>query len=71
MREPVPPIGVEPLVRFTGGLLTARQVATFMGVSEKTVRRLMASGRLRCIRIGRLARIDPGDVSRFLAARTE
>jgi excisionase family DNA binding protein len=53
------------------GLLTIRQVAVYLAVSEKTVRRLIAAGRMRCVRIGRLIRIDPGDVSRWLSARKE
>jgi excisionase family DNA binding protein len=53
------------------GFLTVREFAGFLGVSEKTVRRLIATGRLRCIRIGRLVRIERGDVSRWLSARKE
>ena len=59
--EPNPPLG----------LLTARQLAALWHVSEKTLRRWMASGRLPCIRVGRLVRFDPGDVSRWLSARKE
>ncbi len=58
-------------VRSREGLLTVRQVAAHLNVSEKTVRRLIASRQLRCIHIGRLTRIDPGDVSRWLSARKE
>ncbi len=62
-----PSLGVRP----REGLLTVRQVAAYLGVSEKTVRRLIANGQLRCIHIRRLTRIDPGDVSRWLSARKE
>lgn len=62
-----PTVGVPP----RENLLTVHQVAAQWGVSERTVRRLIATGRLRCIRIGRLVRIDPGDVSRWLSARKE
>lgn len=58
-------------VRPGDGLLTVRQVAAYLGVSERTVRRLIATGQLRCIHIGRLTRIDPGDVSRWVSARKE
>jgi len=72
MREHVPTANGPALsTRLQEGLLTVRQVAALWGVSEKTVRRLIATGRLRCIRIGRLIRIDPGDVSRWLSARKE
>jgi len=72
MRESVPAVsgstvGAKP----REGLLTVRQVAAYLSVSERTVRRLIATGQLRCIRIGRLTRIDPGDVSRWLSARKE
>jgi excisionase family DNA binding protein len=52
-------------------LLTAHQLAQRWQVSEKTLRRWMASERLPCIRVGRLVRFDPGDVSRWLSARKE
>ena len=41
------------------GLLTARQVAENWQVSERTVRRLIADGRLRVVRVGRAVRIPP------------
>ncbi len=72
MRESWPAMGGPAMgARSREGLLTVRQVAVYLGVSEKTVRRLIASGQLRCIHIGRLTRIDPGDVSRWLSARKE
>ena len=72
MREPPPAVTGSPSGgRLGGGLLTVRQVAAYLGVSEKTLRRLIATKGLRCFHVGRLARIDPGDVSRWLAARKE
>jgi len=72
MRESVPGVTGPSLgARSREGLLTVRQVAAYLSVSEKTVRRLIALRQLRCIHIGRLARIDPGDVSRWLSARKE
>ena len=53
------------------GLLTARQLAAQWHGSEKTLRRWTVSERLPCIRVGRLVRFDPGDVSRWLSARKE
>lgn len=46
-------------------LLTLPEVAAFLSVSPKTVRRL----RIPCFRIGRSVRYRPSDVERFLAAR--
>ena len=51
-------------------LLTLGDVAEFLSVSERTVRRLVASGALPSIQLGRrVIRFDPADVRRFLAAR--
>ena len=50
-------------------LLTIRDVADRLRVSERTVRRWIANGDLAVLRpgaSGRLVRIDPDDLSRFL-----
>ena len=52
-------------------LLTVGEAASWLNVSEKTIRRLIASGRIKCIRLGRLVRLEPADVSRFVEARKE
>jgi excisionase family DNA binding protein len=52
-------------------LLSPRQAAELFGVSLRTIRRLVTSGELRCVRVGRLVRFHPGDVSRWLSAHTE
>ena len=52
-------------------LLTAHELAQRLRVSEKTLRRWTVAERLPCIRVGRLVRFDPGDVSRWLSARKE
>ena len=52
-------------------LLTARETAALLAVSLRTVRRLQAAGELHCVRVGRLVRFHPGDVSRWLSAHTE
>lgn len=56
--------GVEPL-------MTLREVAATLQVSEKTVRRLVASRRLPCLRVGRQLRFAPSDLLRWVSARTE
>jgi excisionase family DNA binding protein len=46
-------------------LLTLAEVAAYLQLSQKTVRRL----RIPCVRLGRSVRFRPSDVERFLAAR--
>lgn len=46
-------------------LLTIEQVAAWLQVSPRTVRRL----RIPCVRVGRLVRYQASDIARFLAAR--
>jgi excisionase family DNA binding protein len=53
-----------------GQLLTIEQVAEFLGVSTKTVRRLMQRG-LPSVRFGRLVRFEPRDLLRWVEARKE
>jgi excisionase family DNA binding protein len=53
------------------GLWPLHETAAFLGVSKRTIRREVAAGRIRCVRIGRRLLFDPTDVSRFVAARKE
>jgi excisionase family DNA binding protein len=48
-------------------LLTVAQAATILSVSQRTVRRLIASGTIRGIRIGRLVRLRPRDMEQCIA----
>lgn len=50
-------------------LLTPREVAEVMRVSTMTVYRLIKSGQLRAIRVGKHLRIRGNDVVEFLDAR--
>jgi excisionase family DNA binding protein len=52
-------------------LLTIREVAAQLQVSERTVRRWIAGEKLPCLRLRRLVRVDPGDLFRWLSARKE
>ena len=52
-------------------LLTIEQVAAFLSVSPKTVRRLVTGRRLPCIRLGRVLRFQQADLFRFVEARKE
>jgi excisionase family DNA binding protein len=49
-------------------LLTVAEVALRLNASEKTIRRLIDSKQLPVIRCGRLLRIHPDDLERFIAA---
>jgi excisionase family DNA binding protein len=51
-------------------LLTLQQVAEYLNVSLKTVRRLLLRG-LPSVRIGRLIRFRQQDVARWIEARKE
>ena len=51
-------------------LLTIDQVASVLGVSPKTVRRLLGRG-FPCVRVGRSVRFEPQAVGRWLSARRE
>ncbi|MDH3045344.1 helix-turn-helix transcriptional regulator [Gordonia alkanivorans] len=49
--------------------LSLQDVAAELGVSDRTVRRYVANGDLRAIRVSsRIIRIDPADLDAFLAA---
>jgi excisionase family DNA binding protein len=47
-------------------LLNVRSVADRLSVSEKTVRRLIESGRLPAVRVGGQVRIDPDELEAWL-----
>ena len=51
-------------------LLTIQQVAEYLNVSSKSVRRLMSRG-LPSVRLGRLVRFSQQDVARWVEARKE
>ena len=48
-------------------LLTVADAATILNVSERTVRRLIASGSIRAVWIGRSVRVRPRDIERLIA----
>lgn len=47
-------------------LLTYRQAAQVLGVTDRTLRTLVREGRLPAVRFGRSVRIDPADLRRFI-----
>jgi excisionase family DNA binding protein len=54
----------------TAKLLTVQDVAERLAVSPRTVKRVLASGELPVVRLGRAVRIREEDLRKFLAART-
>jgi excisionase family DNA binding protein len=57
--EPKEPADLEPL-------LTLEQVAPLLGYTHWSVRQLVKSGKLRCIRFGQKILLEPSEVRRFL-----
>lgn len=53
-----------------GRLLTVNEAAERMGLSARTLRRLVQQRRIRHLRIGRLIRISAWDVDDFVANST-
>jgi excisionase family DNA binding protein len=53
-----------------GRLLTVSEAADRMGLSDRTLRRLVQQRRIRHLRIGRLIRISTWDVDEFVADST-
>ena len=49
--------------------LTVQEVADVMRVSSMTVYRLIKSGELSAVRVGRSFRVSEGDVDHYLASR--
>lgn len=58
-----PPPAASPSPR----ALTVRQAAERLGVSEKHVRREIAAGRLRCVRVGRRCLVPESMIASALA----
>jgi len=49
-------------------LLDVHEAAGVMGVSHYTVRAWIRCGRLHAIKLGRLVRIEPGELQRLITA---
>lgn len=48
-------------------LLTKSEAAAQIGVSDRSLQRHIAAGDIAVVRIGRMVRIDPAELDRFLA----
>jgi len=53
------------------GLWTLARLSQFLGIHERTVRRLVERRSIPCVRFGRAVRFLPSDVFRWLEARKE
>jgi excisionase family DNA binding protein len=51
-------------------LLTVREVADQLSLAPKTVRRLILSGQLRGVKLGREYRVDQDELDVFVQRRT-
>lgn len=60
----------DPQAFVTGGLLTVAEVAGAMRVSNMTVYRLIKSGELPAVRVGKNYRLRESDLERFLEERS-
>lgn len=54
-----------------GRLRSLREVADYLGVSIRTIRRLIARGELRAHRVGRSLRIQDAELAAYVAASME
>jgi excisionase family DNA binding protein len=59
-----------PQTFVTGGLVTVAEVAAAMRVSNMTVYRLIKSGELPALRVGKNYRLRGTDIERFLVERS-
>ncbi len=50
-------------------LLTLQQASDTLGISPKTLRRRIDAGQLPVIRDGRIVRVHPSDLARYISAR--
>jgi excisionase family DNA binding protein len=60
----------DPQALAPGGLLTVGEVASVIRVSNMTVYRLIRSGELPALRVGKNYRLRGSDVERFLEERS-
>ena len=52
-------------------LLTLQELSDVLRLHPRTIRRMVAAGRIPCVRLARAIRFDAADVARWLAARKE
>jgi excisionase family DNA binding protein len=52
-------------------LMTPKELAEFLGIGRTSTYRLLASGEIPCLRIGRLRKVRRDDVIDFIDSRLE
>lgn len=52
-------------------LLTMRQAADHLGISEKSLSRYVKKSQIKSLRIGWRIKFDPAEVAKFIAQRME
>lgn len=52
-------------------LLTVRELAELLGISTRSVHRLLSAGELTAVRVGQRLRFDPSDVRVYLDRHRE
>ena len=60
-----------PETERTEYLMNPEELAEFLGLGRTYTYRLLASGEIPCVRIGRLRKVRRTDVEQFIVARTE
>ena len=60
-----------PETERTEYLMNPEELAEFLGLGRTYTYRLLASGEIPCVRIGRLKKVRRTDVEQFIVARTE
>ena len=60
-----------PETERTEYLMHPEELAEFLGLGRTYTYRLLASGEIPCVRIGRLKKVRRTDVEQFIVARTE
>jgi excisionase family DNA binding protein len=55
----------------TESLLTTKQVRERLAISREYTYRLLQAGTIPSVRVGRLRRVRPSDLDRYIEARTQ
>ena len=64
-------MSLHPQAEQTRYLMSPEELAEFLGLGRTSTYRLLASGEIPCVRIGRLRKVRRSDVDAFIDARLE
>ena len=64
-------MSLHPQAEQTRYLMSPEELAEFLGLGRTSTYRLLASGEIPCVRIGRLRKVRRSDVDAFIEARLE